>query len=843
MSTQSVLSQKAIALKKQQRHRSLLLLSAPAVLALFMSPVALAGTIDLSWDHDADGGTTPLQVIPHVADGICPPTDLTSNIDFGTINEGDPLLTPITFTLNNGDTLSALNANIIESSGIPDGFVLAGSGTATSPFPAAVAASGSITFQVSLDPTDPGPFGGLVKINHDDVGAVSPFQFCVTGIVDAVIPTVIGLGDIQVEYSIDDGATFITPPILDDLGTGGLAQNIDFGTTDLNVPVSIVFKVSNTDPTVGNNFDLGTIALPSGFRFLTPVPASQTLYGDPTVVTDGPSEFLFTVEFEASSEGVTTGMLSVDNTEGDTAGDGDERPFNFFITGTVPVTTVGGADIQVWEETVSTVEVFDGVAPTTEFPTTFAGTPVSRNFVLTNIGDANLNLSSITLEQNGLPFTWAPVSTPFPDVLAPTETATLMVTFNAPDVGTYTGTLNIFNNAIATNENPFDIPLEATASSATKEIQLSEVATPDIQVGDTVNFTATPSAIGTAIAKTFTINNIGGTQLSIDSITFSSGGDGFTLGSFAATTLDASGGAADSATFDVTLNADTPGSFQGTVSIANDDDDENPFTFTVMGDIISSLTEPEVMVWEVLEDGSVSEITDEQTDIIDFSAAIGTATSKIFRVKNIGGVNLDLTALSPLPKGFSLVGVFPTEVQPSETVEFEVKLDTSVIGSYGGTLEFFSTDVDENPFSFPVGASVEVPSPEIDVMDGTTPIASGTTVAVEFGPTSVGSTVSKIFTVENTGEADLNLLSTVTFSEGGDGFTISSFNPGPIAAGAFTNFTVTLSASASGTYTGTLSFSSDDKDENPYIFPVSGTVDSTPPVTEEITFWDGRNKK
>lgn len=687
-----------------------------------------------------------------------------------------------------------------------------------------VPAGTSVDFQVQFAPpagTPAGNYDCVLSVtssatNIGGIGVVPPvsYDFAVRGIVTAAPPA--GLPEIDVW----DGTT----ELVDNTTTA-----IDLGTVESGgAPIQKTFAITN--PGTG---DLSVTSL----VFSPDIPYFTRIDPYPSKVLAGATTDTFLIEFDPTSAppGVYTAQVVIDSTDS-AFQEGVENPFNFPVTITVTGTPAAGADIQVWETAEGTVEVLDGVAGTA-FPATFSGTPVSRDFVIKNIGDSDLDLNSLNIEQTSGAFTWAPVSNPFPDLLAPLSTATFTVTFNPAAIGTYSGTVKIFNNALATNENPFDILLSGTAMSAEKEIQVLD-GTTDIVKGGNVTFTTAPGGVvGTPVTKTFTIQNIGGTQLKLDSINFSTGGTGFKLGNFAATTLDPASGAKDKITFDVTMDAATAGEFTGTISIANDDTDENPFTFNISGTILSSLTTPEVMVWEVLKDGTMKEIKDEQTEIIDFSAAINTSVSKVFKVKNIGGVVLDLTALSPLPKGFSLVGEFPTEVLPGQTVQFEVKLNTTTVGSYGGTAEFFSTDVDENPFSFPIGASVAVPSPEVDVLDGTTSVASGTTVPVEFGPTGMGTSVSKIFTVKNTGDADLNLTTPATLT--GTGFTINSFNPGPVKKGEFTTFTVTLSASAAGTYEGKVSFSNDDKDEGTYTFPVKGTVNNTPPVTEEIEVWDG----
>lgn len=123
-------------------------------------------------------------------------------------------------------------------------------------------------------------------------------------------------------------------------------------------------------------------------------------------------------------------------------------------------------------------------------------------------------------------------------------------------------------------------------------------------------------------------------------------------------------------------------------------------------------------------------------------------------------------------------------------------------------------------------------APEIEVLDGATNIADGTTTAINFGVTTVNSAATKTFTVKNTGTADL-ILSAINLP---DGFSLVGNLPSSIVAGNSATFQVQLNANATGTFNGTLQFTNNDSDENPFDFPISGTVE--PPPTVSITATD-----
>jgi hypothetical protein len=111
--------------------------------------------------------------------------------------------------------------------------------------------------------------------------------------------------------------------------------------------------------------------------------------------------------------------------------------------------------------------------------------------------------------------------------------------------------------------------------------------------------------------------------------------------------------------------------------------------------------------------------------------------------------------------------------------------------------------------------------PEIQVLDGITDIPVGTG-SVDFGATSVGTPITKTFTISNTGTADLTLIEPISVPTG---FSVtSSFGSTTVIPGISTTFTVQLDATAAGMYNGMLQFANNDGDENPFTFNISGQV-------------------
>jgi len=97
-----------------------------------------------------------------------------------------------------------------------------------------------------------------------------------------------------------------------------------------------------------------------------------------------------------------------------------------------------------------------------------------------------------------------------------------------------------------------------------------------------VDFGTTP--VGTPIERTFVINNVGTTELTLDSASLdASMPHGFST----KTHFDEAVPGGEFTALKIQLDATKPGSYAGTLSFANNDSDENPYEFTVSGEVVS----------------------------------------------------------------------------------------------------------------------------------------------------------------------------------------------------------------------------------------------------------------
>lgn len=104
-------------------------------------------------------------------------------------------------------------------------------------------------------------------------------------------------------------------------------------------------------------------------------------------------------------------------------------------------------------------ELTDGQAGVINFGSTTFGNPINRTFTISNPGTGALVVSGITVPSG---FSLG-AATVFPISIPPTQTANFTVTYNAPSIGTQTGSIVIASND--DNEGSFDFPVSGTRTN------------------------------------------------------------------------------------------------------------------------------------------------------------------------------------------------------------------------------------------------------------------------------------------------------------------------------------------------------------------------------------------
>ncbi|MDY6837396.1 MAG: choice-of-anchor D domain-containing protein [Thermodesulfobacteriota bacterium] len=716
-----------------------------------------------------------------------------------------------TFTINN---LGAIDLNLTGTPIVQVSGTHAADFTVTAQPSSSVSAGGSATFQVTFNASGSGLRSASLSIDNDDIDE-DPFSFSIQG-TGVVAPEIDVQGNGQ---SIADGD-----------GTPSTTDGTDFGS--LNVAgdtVAHTFTIRNPGSADLNLTGAPLVAI-SGTHA-----ADFTVTFDPTSpVTSGGDTTTFTITFDPSDAGLRAATVSIANN------DSDEDPYNFSIqgTGTAPEMDVSGLGVSIADGDATPVATDD-----TDFGNVLVASGTNPNtFTITNSGTADLNLTGdprVTINGTHAADFELTTHTTTP-VASGGGTTTFTITFDPSAPGLRTATVSIDNNDL--DEDPYNFSIQGTGTAPDLDVSGLGVSIVD---GDATPSDTDDTDFGNVLVaagtneNTFTITNSGTADLNLTggpprvTISGTHGAD-FTLTTDATTPVASGGG---TTTFTITFDPSAPGLRTATVSIANDDGDENPYNFSIQG----TGTAPEMDVSGLavsIADGDTTPATADETDFGTVNLN-GGALEHTFTIENSGTVDLNLTGGSPRVTiggthgaDFTLTTDATTPVASGGgTTTFTITFDPSALGLRTATVSIANDDADENPYDFTIQGTGDVS--EIDVQGNGTSIVDGLTTPsdtddTDFGTVHInGGTLEHTFTIENSGSAALSLDGTPLVAVGGTNsgdFTVTVAPTTPVAAGGgTTTFTVQFDPSALGLRTATLSIANDDTDEDPYDFAIQGT--------------------
>ena len=348
------------------------------------------------------------------------------------------------------------------------------------------------------------------------------------------------------------------------------ADYTDFDNTYTGSAIIRPFTIQNT----GNvPLTIGTITF-SGANA-----ADFTVVGLPSSTVAVGGSTTFTVRFFPSAAGVKDATINIPNN------DSNENPYDFSIRGT-GITLGVAQEIQV--EGNATVIPDNGVVTSTNNWTilgdTFVNTAIFRTYTIKNTGATNLTIGAISFSgTNASEFT---VTTLPSASVAGGSFTTFVVRFLPLAIGVRTATISIVNNDAT--ENPYNFAIEGNAftSVATPEIDVQgnaiSIANGDLtpSINDWTDFGSTQILTNPQI-KTFTVRNYGGNNLILSGapLVSISGSADFNVTAAPTTPIVSLGGT----TFAVQFNPASLGTKTATITIANNDPNEAPYTFSIQG--------------------------------------------------------------------------------------------------------------------------------------------------------------------------------------------------------------------------------------------------------------------
>jgi len=467
-------------------------------------------------------------------------------------------------------------------------------------------------------------------------------------------------------------------------------------------------------------------------------------------------------------------------------------------------------DLQGNATSIASGDVTPSASDWTDF-----GTNVTRTFTIRNIGSALLTLGTVII--SGVDASDFTVTTETSGSVAIGSSTSFVITFNPSSVGLKTATVSIDTND--NDENPYTFDIQGTGVAQEIDIQGNAIS---INNGDNSpsvsDWTDFSTVAGT---RTFTIRNTGNITLNIGSITFT----GTNASEFTVTTPPSpTVGAYGTTTFTVTFAPTAINNRTATINIANNDSNENPYTFALQG--FGVIPEIDIQGNTIsIVDGDTSPST---TDWTDFGSTNATRT---FTIYNNGNIALTLGAITiggTNASEFTILTAPAATVAAFSSTTFTIRFIPTAIGTRLATFAIVNNDSGENPYNFNLQGT-GTPR-EIEVQGLGLSIASGDTVTsvsdgTDFGPADINlATVTRTFTILNTGSLSLTISNPTITGINASEFSISA-NPATltIGAGSSTTFSVTFNPSAVFTRSATINIVNNDSDENPYTFSIQGT--------------------
>ena len=670
----------------------------------------------------------------------------------------------------------------------------------TQPAASTLAAGAGTTFAISLNGSAAGVKGATVTLNNNDVGE-GVYTFDITGVVVST-PVIEVIGN---NNNIPNGSS-----------PASAANGTDFGSVNIsNASKTNVFTINNTGTT--------------NLVITTPITIGGTHAGDFTVLTNPAANVApgtgttFAVAFDASAIGTRNALLQILNN------DADETPYTFEIAGTgatLPVAGVLGGNGQ---------PIINGdTSPSTADGTDFGGADILagtsvRIFSVTNQGTADLNLS-LPIVITGTSAAEYSVTANPPTSIAPGAVGNFSVTFNPATAGPRRATVQINNND--GNNTPFEFDVQGIGTRE-PEIALTGNGL-EILNGSTTTAIANGTDFGTAIrlletvTRTFVITNGGSSNVTLNlPVDISGPGAADFSVSMSPNANIASQGAS---ILEISFTPSISGARAATVTIGNNDPDENPYTFNISG----TGSEAEIAVLSsgrIIADGDVTPSPTDNTDFGSHDVTTGSA-SRTFVITNSGDavltVTLPVVFTGPAGTDYSLTSLSSASIPPGGTANLEILFNPSGTGARDATVAITNSDANENPYNFAVtgigtGPDIEVFGNGFVILDGAT--NATTTNLTAFGTNFVGAnSTNHTFVITNAGTGTLNLSLPVVVGAGDTNDFQISRQPGTnsLAAGRATTFDVVFSARSGGPRRATLLIESGDSDENPFDFAVTG---------------------
>jgi trimeric autotransporter adhesin len=228
------------------------------------------------------------------------------------------------------------------------------------------------------------------------------------------------------------------------------------------------------------------------------------------------------------------------------------------------------------------------------------------------------------------------------------------------------------------------------------------------------------------------------------------------------------------------------------------------------------------------------DVTPSLTDFTIFSSvSINTTTTRTFVVRNTGAGPLTLgtyTITGANAGSFTLTTPPPTSIASGGTANIVFTFAPTSPGVHNATFTIYNSDTNENPYNFNIQGSATDSEINIYYSAPANAIADNSygpdpALGTDFGSTTIGTPVARIFTIQNLGLLPLNLTDVPMVRVIGPNAALFTITQPPISVvpvGETTTFTVTFTPVVVGKSVCIISLLSNDSDETNYDFTIQG---------------------
>jgi len=750
---------------------------------------------------------------------------ISNNTNFGSIKivQGGANTITKTFTIENTgkSTLHLLDPVISFTSSTNNAF------SVTTAPASELAPLASTTFEITFTPDTAGiGYSAIVNINSDD-RYNNPYDFKINASTDSPDPTE--------EAIVVSGNGEVIPN--DSSQIPNTTNGTDFGDIEIGKFLTHTFIIENT----GLGDDLEIIKIESN-------DLSVLIGNTPSIIKKGENAS-FTIDINAS--GVPR---SIDATV--TITNSSRLDSAYIIKVKANIIQQIASNINVLYNGQS---IPSGGVPTLDNGTDFGqqtlNNPLVKEFTIVNIGTSQLTLDdNPPLALTGSA-TFTIVEQPSGTAISPGSTATFKIQFLPILEPEETAVLSFANNVAG--KSPYVINLKGSGTQGEVSANI-EVLGKGILIA---NNDTTPALLddtdfgtvnaGSKVEHVFTIENNSSKDLELTSnelVTIS----GLAVNQFSLTqapdSLVKAGGSTD---FAITYNPTVLGDSDVTVTIDNNTNHSNPFSFTLHG--IGSNGTPVAYMrvlgnQKVIVSGSTQTSVSDNTDFED----VDLNKEKVFdfMVENSGNTTLifnndpaiEITGNNAT--SFSVVKKLKP-VLAGETGTFSIKFSPLIIGEKTAVISISTNDAVRDPYTFTIrGMAVDPNEAPVIVLSGkgeniqngsTTPdVLNGT----DFGGASIGMTADQEFVIYNDSFATLLLDGNPSVAVSGTNaseFVVSSFPTATtVPAKSQTKFTLSFKPTSAGAKNATVTISAGTAGD--FVFAVQGTTLSQPPVANPDSY-------